>query len=63
MKRSTKATGIIISIALVFIYYVVYSLSRSLGRGGMLDPFIASWLPNVIFLILGIYLVYQAEKT
>ncbi len=63
MKRSTKATGIIISIGLVFVYYVVYSLSRSLGRGGMIDPFIASWLPNVLFLILGIFLVYQAEKT
>lgn len=63
MKKSTKATGIIISIGLVFVYYVVYSLSRSLGRGGMLDPFISSWIPNLIFLLLGIILVYQAEKS
>jgi LPS export ABC transporter permease LptG len=63
IKRSTKATGIIISIALVFLYYVVYSLCRSLGRGGMVDPFISSWIPNLIFLVLGIFLVIRAEKT
>ena len=63
MKRSTKATGIIISIALVFMYYVVYSLCRSLGRGGMIDPFISSWIPNLLFLGLGIFLVIRAEKT
>jgi lipopolysaccharide export system permease protein len=63
MKKSTKATGIIISIGLVFLYYVVYSLSRSMGRGGMIDPLVASWIPNLIFLALGIILVYRAEKT
>ncbi|MDD3656674.1 MAG: LptF/LptG family permease [Atribacterota bacterium] len=63
IKRSTKATGIIISIALVFLYYVIYSLCRSLGRGGMVDPFISSWIPNLIFLGLGIFLVIRAEKT
>lgn len=62
MKRGTKATGIIISIALVFLYYVVYSLGRSLGRGGMIEPFIACWIPNIIFLGLGIILVIRAEK-
>jgi len=63
MKRSTKATGIIISIGLVFIYYVIYSLCRSLGRGGMIDPFVSAWIPNVLFLMLGIFLVLKAEKT
>jgi len=63
MKRSTKATGIIISIALVFIYYVVYSLSRSLGRGGMINPLLSAWIPNLLFLLLGIALVYNAEKS
>lgn len=63
MKRSNKATGIIISIALVFLYYVLYSLCRSLGRGGMVAPLISCWIPNVIFLALGVFLVIRAEKT
>jgi lipopolysaccharide export system permease protein len=62
MKRSTKASGIIISIGLVFFYYVIYSLCRSLGRGGMIDPFISAWIPNLLFLMLGIFLVFKAEK-
>ena len=62
VKRSSKATGIIISIALVFTYYVIYSLTRSMGRGGMIDPFISAWIPNLIFALLGGFLVFQAEK-
>ncbi|HOR42628.1 MAG TPA: LptF/LptG family permease [Atribacterota bacterium] len=62
MKRSTKATGLIISIILVFLYYVIYSLCRAMGRGGMIDPFVSSWIPNVIFLALGIVLVVRVEK-
>ncbi|NLL62119.1 MAG: YjgP/YjgQ family permease [Candidatus Atribacteria bacterium] len=62
MKRSTKATGLIISIILVFLYYVFYSLCRAIGRGGIIDPFSASWIPNIVFLALGLFLVLRVEK-
>jgi len=62
IKRGTKATGIIISIVLVFVYYVFVSTARSFGNGGVLDPALAAWLPNTIFAILGIILIFWAEK-
>ena len=62
VKRGTKATGIIISIVLVFIYYVFVSTARSFGNGGVLAPVLAAWLPNTIFAILGIILIFWAEK-
>ena len=62
VKRGSKATGIIISIVLVFVYYVFVSTTRSFGRGGMLTPVLAAWLPNIIFAILGTIIIFRAEK-
>jgi len=62
IKRGSKATGIIISIVLVFVYYVFVSVARSFGNGGVLDPVLAAWLPNIIFAILGMIIIFWAEK-
>ena len=62
VKRGSKATGIIISIVLVFIYYISVSTIRSFGRGGGMVPVLAAWLPNIIFAILGTILIFRAEE-
>jgi len=62
VKRGGKSAGIIISIVLIFIYYIFVSTTRSFGRGGMLTPALAAWLPNIIFAILGTILIFGAEK-
>ncbi len=62
IKRGGKATGIIISIVLVLLYYILLSTARSFGRGGMLIPVLAAWLPNIIFGILGGIIMFRAEK-
>ena len=62
VKKGSKATGIIISIVLVLLYYILLSTTRSFGRGGMLTPVLAAWLPNIIFGILGVIIIFWAEK-
>jgi len=62
VKRGSKATGIIISIVLVLLYYIFLSTTRSMGRGGMLIPFLAAWLPNIVFGILGGFIMLGSEK-
>jgi len=62
VKKGGKATGIIISIVLVFIYYIFVSTARSFGNGGVLDSVLAAWLPNIIFATLGIIIIFRAEK-
>ena len=62
VKRGGKATGVIISIVLILLYYVLLSTTRSMGRGGMLIPVLAAWSPNMIFCILGIFIMLGAEK-
>jgi lipopolysaccharide export LptBFGC system permease protein LptF len=35
---------------------VVYSLSIGYGQAGTLPPFLAAWLGNIIFALVGVYL-------
>ena len=62
VKKGSKATGIIISIIMVLLYYILLSTTRSLGRGGILTPILAAWSPNIIFGILGGIIMFGAEK-
>ncbi len=40
-------------------YWMVYSLTVSLGRGGLLSPDLAAWAPNLLFLTIGAALLLQ----
>lgn len=60
-QRSGKAGGFSISIAILLIYYVVLTTGKTLGQKGLLDPAFAMWLPNALFLTLGIYLFKKAS--
>jgi len=62
VKRGSKATGIILSIILVLLYYIFLSATRSFGRGDVLTPVLAAWLPNIVFGVLGGIIMFSAEK-
>ncbi|MGM0369029.1 MAG: LptF/LptG family permease [Bacillota bacterium] len=57
-----RIVGVIISVVIIFIYYVLLSVAKSLGKNGMLNPFMAAWLPNLIFILLGSFLIFREDK-
>jgi lipopolysaccharide export system permease protein len=58
--RGGIMVGVGTSFAIVFLYYGILSLSLALGKGGILLPFVAAWLPNLLFGITGIYLIKKS---
>lgn len=60
-RRSGKSAGFATSIGILLAYYVVQSLLRTLAEKGTLPPALALWLPNLIFLGLGWYLLRMAS--
>lgn len=60
-RRSGKSAGFSTSIALLLAYYVVQSFLRTLADKGSVPPAVALWLPNMIFLGLGWYLLRMAS--
>jgi lipopolysaccharide export system permease protein len=61
-RRSGKAAGFSLSIATLLLFYVVQSVGRTLGEREILPLALAAWLPNILFLLLGIYLFIKAAK-
>ncbi len=53
--------GVILSIVLTFVYYVVMSLGRSFGFIGVLPPWFAAWLPDVLFGGAAVFLIWKVE--
>ncbi|MBU5615270.1 LPS export ABC transporter permease LptF [Geomonas azotofigens] len=55
-RRSGKASGFSLSIAVILCYYVVLSGFDTLGEKGILPPVLSGWGPNLLFLLGGGYL-------
>ncbi len=51
-----------IGIALSFTYLLFLQFSQSFAVGGNLSPLVAVWLPNIVFGVLAILLVYRAMR-
>lgn len=58
-RSSGSATGMGLSIIVIFAYYTMMTVSRVLGTQGILTPFLASWIQNFIFLIIGGVMLYR----
>lgn len=51
-----------IGIALSFAYIVFQTVSSTFAINGTTPPIIAVWIPNIVFLFIGIYLYWKAPK-
>lgn len=60
-RRSGKSAGFSVSIGILLAYYLMLSFVRTLAEKGSIPPAIALWLPNIIFLALGWYLLRLAS--
>lgn len=54
--RARFNRGLLFSIVVLFLFYILRALSISLGQGHIISPIIAAWLPNIILLTLGYYM-------
>ncbi len=59
----SKGRGIVFLIGLLicFLYLSTLRISQSLGHNGVLEPWLAAWMPNIIFLLAGIGFVVKSE--
>lgn len=61
-SRTSRSQGFGISVLLIFGYYLMSFIFSSLGIKGALTPFFAAWLPVLIGLAAGVYLLRQASR-
>jgi len=61
-KKSGKSGGFVLTILLVFVYYVISLVGVSLARQGRVAPWFGAWLADLAFLALALFLLLRAEK-
>ncbi|HDT12272.1 MAG TPA: LptF/LptG family permease, partial [Candidatus Marinimicrobia bacterium] len=54
--------GIGVSLMVIFIYVTVLKIGQTIGFTGLVSPFWSVWLPNLIFLSLGLIFLVKARK-
>ena len=61
-KRSGLAIGFAISLFIAFVYYTLIRMGQSFGYSEKLPPLLAAWIANIIFAIIGLFLLFKAKK-
>ncbi len=61
-RKGGKAVGLILTMVLVFIYYIIMAFGLSFSRQGRLPPAIGLWLANVIFAVAGVMMLGQLRR-
>ncbi|MFA5969317.1 MAG: LPS export ABC transporter permease LptF [Sphingomonas sp.] len=57
-KRSTSALGVFLSIVMIVTYYKINEYGQAVGGLGKIDPFVALWVPFVLFAALVFWMFY-----
>jgi len=59
--RRGPAMGVGIALGTVLLYLISVRIAQGMGAGGVLPPALAAWLPNLIFLVVGLVLLMRTE--
>ncbi|HOZ01034.1 MAG TPA: LptF/LptG family permease [Candidatus Syntrophosphaera sp.] len=64
LMTRTSGIGMAFSVSSVIflIYYVALTGGEQLADRGLLNPFLSMWLTNIVFLILGVVLIYLSMR-
>jgi lipopolysaccharide export system permease protein len=55
------AMGIGIALATVLLYLIAVRICQGMGAGGLIPPLLAAWLPNLLFLGVGLVLLARTK--
>jgi LPS export ABC transporter permease LptG/LPS export ABC transporter permease LptF len=58
-RRGGKSSGLVFTLLLVLLYYVLSYTGIALSRQGKLSPFLGVWMANLLFAAAGLFLLWQ----
>lgn len=61
-RNSNIALGIGLSLGIGVIYFILQSLISAFGYSGALPPLLAAWTTNIIFLMLGVWMLLSVKE-
>ena len=59
--RRGRGASLAVGLLMGFGYYQLAAFTKSLGVTSVVSPIFVAWLPNLLFLAVGVYLVYRMD--
>jgi lipopolysaccharide export system permease protein len=61
-SQSGRSWGFVLSLCVLLLYYVLYTVGKNLATYGVMSPVLAAWSPNILFGALGLYLFVKTAN-
>jgi len=61
-RRDGRSWGFIVSLAVIFIYYIFIDIGENMAISGRLSPLVGMWAPNVVLGVGAIWLLIRAAR-
>ncbi|NIM57798.1 MAG: LptF/LptG family permease [Candidatus Aminicenantes bacterium] len=61
-RKGGRTSGFTISLGIILIYYVLITAGEKMTMEGKLSPLLGIWGPNILLLLVGVYLFIQSLK-
>lgn len=59
--RAGAAVGVAISLGTTVAYLMLINLTRAIGASGLMEPTLAAWAPNILFLAFALVLLWKVR--
>jgi lipopolysaccharide export system permease protein len=59
--RAGAAMGVAISLGTTVIFLLFIQITKAIGAGGVINPVVAAWIPNVVVLFVGLVLLAKVR--
>ena len=61
-RASSGGRAFILGLGIGIAYWIIMGFTISFGRSGLMEPWLAAWLPNFLFSMLGVALFIGGEE-
>ena len=61
-QRGGKGTSFGVSVIVIFTYYLFSFITGAMGQAGIFSPFLGAWIPNFVFLTIGLFLLIRVAQ-
>ncbi len=61
-RKGGKSLGVMLSLLLFFVYYILMAFGRSFAMQGRVSPFLGLWIANVLFAVAGVAMLSNLSR-
>jgi lipopolysaccharide export system permease protein len=62
LRARSAAIGFGFSVSISFLYYAFMQSGKALGHNGALPPYLAAWMGDIVFGVVGVVMTFQAQR-